>query len=307
MYILNVTDEYSKKRNTMDKKKRKRGDRRDGVWLKDLDALHTIMPYIYPNRADNEAFISERIDLEPINRYLEEKNRNNEGEPYKFFQLLIAALVKTITLRPKMNRFIQGYRIYQRNVLTMGFVVKKEFNDESHEALAFIPFEADTTLETIHQKIMDEIHSCRGDAPDNSTASMEILKKLPKPVLTFVMWIIRKLDFYGRVPEFLVKTDPNYASCFITNLGSIKLKSGYHHLSNWGTNSLFVIIGEKKLSPFYDEKGNVTMKETIDLGLTIDERIADGFYYSKTIKLLKHLLQHPELLELPADQEVDYE
>lgn len=291
----------------MDKKKRKRGDRRDGVWLRDLDALHTIMPYIYPNRADNEAFISERIDLEPINRYLEEKNKNNEGEPYKFFQLLIAALVKTITLRPKMNRFIQGYRIYQRNVLTMGFVVKKEFNDESHEALAFIPFEADTTLETIHQKIMDEIHSCRGDAPDNSTASMEILKKLPKPVLTFVMWIIRKLDFYGRVPEFLVKTDPNYASCFITNLGSIKLKSGYHHLSNWGTNSLFVIIGEKKLSPFYDEKGNVTMKETIDLGLTIDERIADGFYYSKTIKLLKHLLQHPELLELPADQEVDYE
>ena len=291
----------------MDKKKRKRGDRRDGVWLRDLDALHTIMPYIYPNRADNEAFISERIDLEPIKRYLEEKNRNNEGDPYKFFQVLIAALVKTITLRPKMNRFIQGYRIYQRNVLTMGFVVKKEFNDESHEALAFIPFEADTTLETIHQKIMDEIHSCRGDAPDNSTASMEILKKLPKPVLTFVMWIIRKLDFYGRVPEFLVKTDPNYASCFITNLGSIKLKSGYHHLSNWGTNSLFVIIGEKKLSPFYDEKGNVTMKETIDLGLTIDERIADGFYYSKTIKLLKHLLQHPELLELPADQEVDYE
>ena len=115
------------------------------------------------------------------------------------------------------------------------------------------------------------------------------------------------LDFYGKVPASLVKADPNYATCFITNLGSIKLKSGYHHLSNWGTNSVFVIIGEKKLSPFYDKDGNVTMKETIDLGLTIDERIADGFYYSKTIKLLKHLLQHPELLELPANQEVEYE
>ena len=49
------------------------------------------------------------------------------------------------------------------------------------------------------------------------------------------------------------------------------------------------------------------MKETIDLGLTIDERIADGYYYSRTIKLLKYLLHNPELLELPADQEVDYE
>ena len=49
------------------------------------------------------------------------------------------------------------------------------------------------------------------------------------------------------------------------------------------------------------------MNETIYLGLTIEQLIADGYYYSKTIKLLKHLLQHPELLELPADQEVDYE
>ena len=38
----------------------------------------------------------------------------------------------------------------------------------------------------------------------------------------------------------------------------------------------------------------------LDLGLTLDERIADGYYYSKTVRLLKHLLQHPELLELPA-------
>ena len=32
---------------------------------------------------------------------------------------------------------------------------------------------------------------------------------------------ITKLDFYGKVPEFLVKTDPNYASVMISNLGSI--------------------------------------------------------------------------------------
>ena len=45
----------------------------------------------------------------------------------------------------------------------------------------------------------------------------------------------------------------------------------------------------------------------LDLGLTLDERIADGYYYSKTVRLLKYLLQHPELLELPAGTEVDYE
>ena len=47
------------------------------------------------------------------------------------------------------------------------------------------------------------------------------------------------------------------------------------------------------------------MRETLDLGLTIDERLADGYYYSKTIKLLKKLLEEPELLDMPANEEVN--
>jgi len=137
---------------------------------------------------------------------------------------------------------------------------------------------------------------------------MDTLTKMPRFLLRFVVWILHKLDFYGKMPDFLIKTDPNHATCFISNLGSIGLKSGYHHLSNWGTNSIFVVIGEKKLTSVYnDEEGRTEMKETLDLGLTLDERIADGYYYSKTVKLVKYLLQNPELLELPAGEEVDYE
>lgn len=291
----------------MSEKKKKWGDRRDGALLRDLDAMHAFTPYLYPNRADNEAFICERIELGNLNRYLEEKNRQNPGDPYKLFHVILAALVKTITLRPKMNRFIQGYRVYQRNTLTLAFVVKKQFADEAHEALAFLEFDENTTINTVHKKIMDEINQCRGEVLDNSTAGMDALTKLPRFVLRCIMWILHKLDFYGKAPKFLVKTDPNYATCFVSNLGSIGLKSAYHHLCNWGTNSIFVVIGEKKLTPVYDAEGNMKMKETLDLGLTLDERIADGYYYSKTIKLLKYLLQNPELLELPAGEEVKYE
>ena len=291
----------------MKKKKKRWGDRRDGVWLRDLDAMHAFTPYLYPNRADNEAFICERIDLENINRYLEKKNQNNPTDEYKLFHVIQAALVKTITLRPKMNRFIQGYRVYQRNTLTLAFVVKKQFADEAHEALAFVEADENSTIDTLHKGILDQIYYCRGDELDNSTDGMDKLTKLPRAVLRIIMWILHKLDFYGRVPDFLVKTDPNYATCFTSNLGSIGLKSAYHHLCNWGTNSLFVVIGEKKLTPVYDEDGNMRMKETLDLGLTLDERIADGYYYSKSIKLLKYLLQHPELLERPACEEVEYE
>ena len=116
----------------MSKFREKRGDRRDGVWLKNLDPMHAFVPYLYPNRADNEAFISERIDLENINRYLAEKNKDNPEEPLKLFHVILAAIVKTITLRPKMNRFIKGGRMYQRKFLSLAFVVKKKSVSYTH-------------------------------------------------------------------------------------------------------------------------------------------------------------------------------
>ena len=108
------------------------------------------------------------------------------------------------------------------------------------------------------------------------------------------------------MPSSFIETDPYYCTIVLTNLGSIKLHSGYHHLTNWGTNSVFVAVGERKLRPFYQEDGSMEMRDSIDLGLTIDERIADGYYYSKTVRLLKKLLENPELLEQPFGTEVEY-
>lgn len=315
------------------KARKKRGDRKDAVWVRDIDILQGFMPYLYPNRADNEAFIQERIELDNINEYIEAKNRElfggengrevgaaaqNSGsvegqplsdteEPYKLFYVLLAALVKTLTLRPKMNRFVKGGRVYQRDKLSLAFVVKKKFSDNGAEGLAFIEFDENTTIDDVRRKLSAEINERRSEKQDNSTEKMGLFLKMPRWLLRFAMWIIHKLDYYGKVPNSLIKADPNYATCMVTNLGSIGLKAGYHHLSNWGTNSIFVIIGEKKMSPIFDENGNVTMKETLDLGLTLDERIADGYYYAKTVKLLKYLLQNPQLLETPAKEAVKYE
>ena len=54
----------------MAEQKRRWGDRRDATLLRDVDSLHFIMGIIYPNRADNEAYIAERVNLEPIKDYI---------------------------------------------------------------------------------------------------------------------------------------------------------------------------------------------------------------------------------------------
>ena len=60
------------------------------------------------------------------------------------------------------------------------------------------------------------------------------------------------------------------------------------------------------MRPKYNADGTFEMREMLDLGLTIDERIADGYYFSKSIRLLKCLLENPELLEAPLSEEVDF-
>ena len=287
---------------------RRFGDRRDATLLRDTDALHFIMGIIYPNRADNEAYIAERVNLEPIKAYLAKKNV--EGIPFKytFFHVILTALVKTVTLRPKLNRFYANENYYQRNKVTAGFVIKKEFSDGSEEAMALLEAKPDATIDTIHEEIRQRVQATRSEQKKNTTDnSMDILNQLPRFLSKAAIRFIRFLDRHGWCPDFLIGDDPNYSSVFLSNLGSIRLRSGYHHLTNWGTSSLFCIIGEKKWTPLYDQNGLVEMRETVDLGLTVDERIADGYYYSKSIRLFKYLLEHPELLEQPLNTEVEYD
>ena len=283
------------------------GDRRDATLLRDADSMHFIMGVVYPNRPDNEAYISERIDLTAINEYLKKKNYEGIDFKYTFFHVILTGLLKTVTLRPKLNRFYKNENYYQRHEITAGFTMKKKFDDHAEEGLAFIHGKPEASIDTIHDEIRDQVTGYRGGKHDSTGDAMDLFNRLPrwlsKTIVHFLMW----MDKHGWVPQSLIANDANYASVFITNLGSLKLKCGYHHLSSWGTTSLFVVIGEKKWSPLYDEHGLVKMYESLDIGLTVDERIADGYYYSKSVRLLKYLLEHPEELEKPLSAEIDFE
>lgn len=290
----------------MENQKRRWGDRKDGRLLRDIDPMHFICPLLYPNRCDNEAYISERIDLSAINAYIAKRNEQETDFPFTMFHIIVAAMLKTLTLRPKMNRFIANKNMYQRNKISASFVVKKLFSDDGAEALAIVYAEPDDTIDSLRAKLYKQISSCRGDQLDTSSDSMDILNKMPRFISKFLVYLITKLDKHGLCPEFLIGSDPYYSSVLLSNLGSIKLKSGYHHLTNWGTCSVFCIVGERKANPFFKPDGTFEMKDSVDLGLTIDERLADGYYYSKTIRLLKKLLENPELLELPMSAQIDY-
>ena len=189
----------------------------------------------------------------------------------------------------------------------MAFTVKKRFDDHAEEALAFFTYDPKETLESYHEKIMKIIHATKSyEEKDTSTGAMDVVTKLPQFLINGIVNTVLWLDKHGWAPDFLIGSDPNHAAIFLSNLGSIGLPGGYHHLVNWGTNSCFVVVGKKEMKMVYDAEGNGAVREVLPLGITLDERIADGYYYSGTVALVKELLSHPELLEMPADTPVEY-
>lgn len=282
------------------KKKRKFGDRRDGRLVK-VPGLQTIMGMLLPNRTDREVCLRDTFDCTEILKYLEKKNEGREkDERMTLFHCIVTALAKMVYERPIMNRFIQGGRTYERDDITLAFVCKRRFTDHAEEALMVLKALEDDTVNSISKKIIGDVRETRKS--EKSTAGsidqiMDNLAKLPRPILMFVVRVVRWLDFWGKCPDFLTEGDPNYSSVFLSNLGSIKCPAVYHHLNNYGTNSMMITIGTIRKEKLLMPDGSEEIRDVVDFAATLDEAIGDGFYFARSLKLVKHIFYHPELLE----------
>ena len=173
---------------------RKLGDRKDGIKLRKIHSMHVVMPLIFPNRCDNEAFISERIDLTNINAYLAKKNASNPEYAYNLFQVMVTAVLKTMTLRPKMNRFIANKTMYQHKDISAAFTVKKVFTDDGAEALAIVRTKGDETIDDIHNEIFRQVSLCRSEKLDGGTESLNTVASIPGFLMKFAINFLRGLD-----------------------------------------------------------------------------------------------------------------
>ncbi len=291
------------------RQERRRGDRRDGRWVRDVPGLQTIMGHILPNRTDCEVFMKDSFDVTELLPYLAEQNASHPEYKTTVFHALIMAVARMVYERPKMNRFIQGRRMYERYEISLGFVCKRRFREDAEEALMFFIPAEDETLYTMSYKIAGEVQETRRS--ESSTggidATIDGFAKIPRLLLMPIIRIIRWLDFWGVNPKALTDGDPNYSSVFLSNLGSIQAPAVYHHLNNYGTNSIMVTIGtihkEERIMP----DGSKQIRDVVDIGATLDERIADGFYFARSLKLVKHMFAHPELLDRPLCEPSGYD
>ena len=292
-----------------EKRRRRWGDRRDGRWVRDVPGLQTIMGHLMPNRTDCEVFMKDSFDVTELIPYIASKNAAHPEYRTTVFHALVMCVARMVYERPKMNRFIQGRRMYERYEISLAFVCKRRFQDNGEESLMFFVPKDDETLDSLSYRIAGEVQETRKSesSAGGIDSTIDAFAKIPRLLLMPIIRIIRWLDFWGVNPKALTDGDPNYSSVFLSNLGSIQAPAVYHHLNNYGTNSIMVTIGtihkEERVMP----DGSKQIRDVVDIGATLDERIADGFYFARSLKLVKHMFAHPELLDRPLCEPSGYD
>ncbi|MDP4151940.1 MAG: 2-oxoglutarate dehydrogenase [Bacillota bacterium] len=273
------------------------GFRSDGKLVKPEDPMFSVIPLIMTRRSDAQVFHKITINTDAIDNYIREKREN--GLRYTYMDVVIASLVRIFALRPDLNRFIAGGRLYQRKGIFISFAVKKAMSDDAPETTVKIGFTGNETMEEISRKIQDEItFNKQAEGQNDTDLLVKVFQFVPHIALRAFVGFAKWMDRMGVLPKSLIKLSPFHTTAFFSNLGSINLDYIYHHIYDFGTTSVFITLGKRVRIPEAVD-GEVAVKKCTNIGVVVDERICDGYYLSKTLKLLDRLFNHPNMLDVP--------
>ena len=282
-------------------------DRRDSKRVNDLTGMAQICIDLKTNRCDSDVFINQKMDVTKLVEYVEKKKK--EGNNITYFHTFLTAIGKAMYNRPRLNRFIANRHVYEHNDIVISFVAKISFDDRSEEIMVMVPIEENDNINTISKKVKDKVDTIRNKKinKEGANSAIDIIGKLPNIVRIPLMGIFKWMDAHDLLPKSLIKDNLYYSSMIVSNLGAIKCGAIYHNLTNFGTCSSLATMGEIKTEEIINSKGKKEIRKICEFGINFDERVADGYYFAKSVQLLQYIFDNPELLEEDASKKIKLE
>jgi hypothetical protein len=275
------------------------GKRPDATLVRDLSTMRRFMPYVSPRRNDSLFLMNQEIGAEAAFEFIAKKNKERpRNRPITLFHLYLRALSMALLLRPGVNRFIKAGRVWQRDGVWITFSAKRKLVDGSPMITIKRRFQSESeTLDEMVDATYELLKAGRRGKQTTSDKEMKWMLRLPGPLIRLALAIQRLADHFGLLPRRMIDADPLYTSVFLANLGSIDYPAGFHHLWEYGTASVFGVMG--KIDRATDGKRKFTS------AWTYDERMEDGLYSYYSLEMVRKWIEDPETMvdpvELPED------
>ena len=279
------------------------GYRSDGRKLKSIPPLFKIIPQVMRTRGDSQVYYNYDMPIKAMDEYINKKAE--EGIKISYMTIIYAAMVRLISQRPQLNRFVMNGRTYARNEILISLAIKKNLTDDGEETTIKIPFTGNENIFDV-KEILDKVVAENKDNENSNDTDIlaTALSFIPAFLLKIAVSFIMFLDKHGMLPKFVLKASPFHTSAFLTNVASLGIDAIFHHLYDFGTTGLFLAMGKKKKDFIYEDE-DIKEEKCISLAFVCDERICDGFYFASSVKMFNRLLKKPELLEERVERILD--
>ena len=274
--------------------------------VKDVNGMNQIMIDIKPQRCVSDVYINQKMDLTKLIEYLDKKKK--DGEHITLFHAIVTGVGKVFYNRPYLNRFVQDRHIFEHKYVDISFVAKVAFNDTAEEMMIIIRVDENDNLESISKKIYDKVHGLRDSNKQfekkGANGIIDVLAKLPNFLRVPVVGVLKWMDKKGCLPDSICEDNLYYSSIILSNFGTIRSSAIFHNITDFGNASALATIGEVKEEEIIID-GKKEIRKRCEFGINLDERIADGYYFVKSIQMLQYIFDHPELLEEDASKTVE--
>lgn len=286
-------------------KKRRFGDRKDGRRVRTMSPMSYVIPYIMRTRNDAQNQIADTIDITEADKFL----REMRAKGYKSISVLhvfIAAYIRAISMRPGINRFCSGQKIYHRNTIEINMAVKKEMSLDAPDTMIKVRFEPTDTITDVYEKFNAVVEKATAEGSNTDfDKTARWLTRLPGILFRGTVRLLEFLDYHGWLPQALLDVSPFHGSMIITSMGSLGIPPIYHHLYNFGNLPVFISYGLKYHKNVMNANGAVERRTMIDVKVVTDERICDGFYFASALKLIRKFVASPALLTTPPETVIE--
>ncbi len=277
------------------------GLRADGKRVKGIDPISKIVPHIMNHRYDAQNMCKYGFRCEPLDDFI--KTQNEKGYKFTYMHILMAGLVRITAMYPWLKRFIMNGRIFERNSIGFSFVVKKEMKLDSPESLVKLEFNGNESIYDVKEQIDNAVkENAKSEANNGTERLARLLTVTPNFMIKLLVGMIKLLDKHGMLPKAILDLSPFHTTYFVTNLKSIKGPAIFHHAYEFGTTGMFFAMGKESMEPVVNQ-GQLEVAKMLPIGIVMDERFCDGFYLVKALDDMKKILEHPEMLVEPYDNQ----
>lgn len=303
--VKEETDIAVKEKKTK-KRRRRFGDRSDGRKLRTISPMLRFMPYIMPKRSDALNYYTDSFEITEIEQFCRSKIKSGMID-FGFLHIIIAAYVRAIAMRPALNRFVSGQKIYSRGEdISVVMTIKRSMKLSSPDTCIKVHFTPYDTIDDVYRKFDAVVQANKNEEEVNSFDKLNrLLLLIPGLLCRWTVKFLNFLDYFGLLPKKLLELSPFHGSMIITSMGSLGIKPIYHHIYDFGNLPLFISYGAKRSVASLDKEGNVKKRKYIDIKVVMDERICDGYYYASVLKCIKRLVENPSLLESPPEEVIE--